>query len=441
MTVLEQIGEMLAAAPAATDERLALHVLDTIGAWIAGRTSEEACHLAKLKTAQPFAVLGSGVLDEVALRVGTTRLSEIDDIHLPSCTTAGSIVVTAALACAGRMPGVKAAAFGHALRDGYGVMTAFGTAISGPTILRRGVWPTYLLAPLGTAAVMARLLGLDAARTAHALAIALTMTSGGVGDPQGMIPRWLLVGMAARQGCIAALAAADGFAGDCQLLDSDWLTRVHGIELDTPVLTSPMPTMSTMSMKPYCAAKQTMAAIEGFLRLVNAGIAIEDIAAVKVYVMPNFVRMTGHRNTGSRSGRLTGIACQLATAIYHPANLLDVNRRDITSDGRMKALIERVEVIGDPELAPYFPEFFPARVEITTADGGKETALVTAAWGDPGNQFSAEEVKAKFHRLSDAVLGETQAESLRDACLASTSDDGALAQLCRQVEELSSGAK
>ena len=49
-----------------------------------------------------------------------------------------------------------------AIIAGYEVMTRLGRAIDGPTILYRGIWPTYFAAPFGVAAVVARLLQLDA---------------------------------------------------------------------------------------------------------------------------------------------------------------------------------------------------------------------------------------------------------------------------------------
>jgi len=437
MTVLEKIAESLVARPAGED-RLALHVLDTIGVWIAGLGSEEAQHLAQLKAAQPFPAFGAGTLDQLALRVGMTRLSEMDDIHLPSCTTVGAVVISSALTVAGSLEKPSAAAFAHALRDGYGLMTAFGTAIRGPAVLRRGIWPTYLLAPLGTAAVTARLLGLDAAKTANALAIALTMTSGGVGDPDGVIPRWLLVGLAARQGCTAAVAAAQGFNGDRQLLDGDWLQRVHGIDLEPAALSAPLPGMSTISMKPYCAAKQTMAGIEAFLGLIATGIAPAEVESVKAYVLPTFVGMIGHSNAADRTGRLTGLPYQMAAAVYQPDSLRDVNRPAV-EDERIGKLMKRTEVIGDAELMPHFPQSYPARVEITTTSGRKETATVIAAKGDPGRQFTAAEVAAKFHRLAGQALGEAQTRWLCELCLQATTDDGALEELCRAGEHLHSG--
>ena len=74
-------------------------------------------------------------------------------------------------------------------------MTRLGRAIDGPTILYRGIWPTYFAAPFGVAAVAARLFKLDAKQTANALAMALTFAAPGVGHHDAATTsRWLAVG-------------------------------------------------------------------------------------------------------------------------------------------------------------------------------------------------------------------------------------------------------
>ena len=96
VTILEQMDEWLAPAkemrpvPAATRQRLAIHVLDTVAAWIAGRTTEEGVMLARLKSVPraSLPVLTDHALDRIALACATTRLTEVDDIHMPSCVTA-----------------------------------------------------------------------------------------------------------------------------------------------------------------------------------------------------------------------------------------------------------------------------------------------------------------------------------------------------------------
>src|SRR5499433_2716947 len=101
---------------------------------------------------------GTCALD-LATRCALARLSEIDDIHLPSMTTPGGIVVPAALSiAAGPFAADDVLA---AVLAGYEVMTRVGRAIDGPTVLYRGIWPTYFAAPAAVAAVATRLLRLD----------------------------------------------------------------------------------------------------------------------------------------------------------------------------------------------------------------------------------------------------------------------------------------
>jgi 2-methylcitrate dehydratase PrpD len=68
MTVLEQIGEWVAATdavPTKTRDRLGIHVLDTVGAWVAGRATEEGAMLQGLAVAGEgrIALLGDAPLD------------------------------------------------------------------------------------------------------------------------------------------------------------------------------------------------------------------------------------------------------------------------------------------------------------------------------------------------------------------------------------------
>jgi hypothetical protein len=74
-------------------------------------------------------------------------LTEVDDIHMASCTTPGSVVIMTALALAGAGYGSCDGTdfYADAIHTGYEVMTRLGEAVSGPEILHEGVWPTYLL--------------------------------------------------------------------------------------------------------------------------------------------------------------------------------------------------------------------------------------------------------------------------------------------------------
>jgi 2-methylcitrate dehydratase PrpD len=444
MTVLERMGEWVTAGgdsllPQSVRERLAIHLLDTVGAWIAGGVTEEGEMLARLapSTSQPLSLFGRQPLDRVALGVASTRLTEIDDIHMPSCTTPSSVVVPTALLIAGHLQRRDARAFAQALCVGYEVMTRFGEAVAGPAILQRGIWPTYLAAPVCAAAVTARLLDLTAEKTANALAIALTMTSGAPGRPIGASPRWLLLGMAARAGCVAALAASEGYAGDRKLLDDDWMIRAHGIPFDSGPLVAAAGgdgAVGALSLKPYCAAKQTIAAIDAFKVILGRGISPGDVASVRVAVPPAYAEMIGHRNAAaSRIARITSAPYQLALAAYRPDELENVARPNLTGNSEIAAFMARVEVVPDKMLEQYYPERWPARVEAVLKNGSKETNLVLDAKGDPLHPCDLD-VRVKFHRLVDPVIGKLAASELAEACLGAVEQDDALAVLCAKFK-------
>src|SRR2546427_2627891 len=195
MTVLEQLGARVARGGAAPlREALRLHVADTVGAWIAGSATPEGRALLK------FGANRDAMPDRVAMHCALARLSEIDDIHLASGTTPGALVVPAALTIAASL-GQKGAALAEAIAVGYDAMVRLGSGLGGPAILTRGIWPTYLAAPFGVAAVASRLLGLDQKQGANALAIAPGFSAPAVGRPSGpSMSRWLAIGNAARNG-------------------------------------------------------------------------------------------------------------------------------------------------------------------------------------------------------------------------------------------------
>lgn len=441
MTVLEMLGEMVAGAvpDAAEHRRVGFHLIDAIGAWLAADAAEEGLRIRGFSqgNGRP-AVLDDGPLDEIVRRVAVTRSSEIDDIHLPSCTTAGALIVPTALVLAGTCdpaPDDVAAA----IRAGYDVAIRLGTAIDGAHILYRGVWPTYLVAPVVTAAVAARILRLDPAATADALAMALTAISGGIGRPPDHLTRFLQGGFAARTGVTAALAAAEGVAADRSLLDEDWLTHVHGIVLDRAALgtSDKSDAMHRLSMKPWCAAKQTIAAIDGF-RQIMRGHEPDSIVAVRVAVPPPYQPMVGHRNDSSRVGRITSLPYQLALAAVRPAALIDVIRSDYSADPHMAAVMARINVEAEPDLLEYFPTSWPARVQVTFAGGTDERILVTQAEGDPDRPLDESAVAAKFTALAAPVVGPAEASAWLEDCRAALNSRVGLRTLLARLDNMAS---
>src|SRR5262249_33565607 len=179
--------------------------------------SVEGLLLLKFRAAMRETAQTDNALD-FSTRCALARSSEIDDIHLASMTTPGGIVIPAALTLAATRPAITANELAAAIVAGYEAMTRLGSAIDGPSVLYRGIWPTYFAAPFAVAAVAARILKLDARETAHALALALTLSAPGVGAHHSeTTARWFAIGKAATKGLTAALAAQQGFTSDLDL--------------------------------------------------------------------------------------------------------------------------------------------------------------------------------------------------------------------------------
>ena len=116
-----------------------------------------------------------GLDGDVLAGCAQTRCTEVDDIHLASCTTPGSVVVSTvlALAAAGDLRSVGDVC--AAALAGFESLIRFGVAIDGPTAIGKGVWPTHAAAAFGSAAVACRAYGLSVDQTAGALATALAL--------------------------------------------------------------------------------------------------------------------------------------------------------------------------------------------------------------------------------------------------------------------------
>src|SRR5262249_34125508 len=258
MTALEQLGRYVAesACPSAgARELVESHLIDSVGAWIAGARTAEGMRLLRFRAAMRARGPADALALDLATRCALARLSEIDDIHLPSMTTPSAIVTPGALTLAAATPGIAADDVTAAILAGIEAMTRLGRAIDGPSILYRGIWPTYFAAPFGIAAVAARLLQLGTEATADALALALTLASPAAGHHNAATAsRWFALGNAARNGLVAALAAQQGFTSDRKLIEGPILSGAYGITPDVAVLTDGLGeriALAEVSFKPW----------------------------------------------------------------------------------------------------------------------------------------------------------------------------------------------
>jgi 2-methylcitrate dehydratase PrpD len=449
MTALERLGGYLAgSAPAsdATRELVELHLIDTVGAWIAGAPTAEGRALLRFRaeTRQGRSDSGDALALDLATRCALARLSEIDDIHLASMTTPGAIVIPGALTLAAAMPEAKTPDAIAAILAGYEAMTRLGRAIDGPTALYRGIWPTYFAAPFGVAAVAARLLRLDAQATANALALALTLAAPGVGHHNAATTaRWFAVGNAARNGLAAAMAAKAGFTSDLSLIEGNFLSGVYGVTPDGAALTKGLgesPALAQVSFKPWCAARQTMAATQALREIIESGVAPAAVTAIKAMVLPPHLKMIGHGvAAGDRASHLTSLPYCMAVAAVAPELAFDVAASPASPPPAVRAFMDRITVEADERLLADYPRAWAARVSVEAAAGRHERQLAHVP-GDPARPFDRSRVREKFLRFAGAALGTAKAEQTLTRCSEAFSGRQ-LASLVAEIEQACTDAQ
>ncbi len=409
MTALERLGAHVAAGSGVSDvtrELFGLHLIDTVGAWIAGSGTAEGASLLRFRAAHGT---DDTVARDLATRCALARLSEIDDIHLASMTTPGAIVIPGALTLAAALSAAGDDVIAAVLA-GYEVMTRLGRAIDGPSILYRGIWPTYFAAPVGIAAVAAHLMKLDARQAANALALALTFAAPGVGHHNAATTsRWIAVGNAARAGLFAARAARQGFTSDLTLLDGTFLSGIFGVTPDAAALTDGLEervALGEVSFKPWCAARQTMAATQGLREIIADGVAPRSIDAIEVFVLPPHRRMIDHGVTaGDRASHLTSVQYRMAVAALTPEAAYDVQAAPPVLAPGVDSFMDRIRVTPDDSLLADYPRVWPARVRVTAASM-QHDRLVTHVPGDPARPLDAAGVSEKARRFIAPVLGD-----------------------------------
>jgi len=430
VSVIAELAAFVATAnasglPAAQQERLRLHVADTAVAALAGANIPEGKALKSLGDDGALAI-------RIGRQAAATRLTEIDDIHLPSCTTPSAGILPVALALAARDEKCDPGEVASAIWVGTELVTRLGVAVRGPQILYRGIWPTYLGAPVAAAATAARLFGLNEARTGHALSLAVMLMAGGVGRIHGAPSgRWFLYASAVAAGVAAAEAARADYRGDPDILDKTWLADSHGIAFDRERLTENLGSTSVyaaLSMKPLCSAKQAIAAIEAF-RALGDRVPKDAINKVRVRVPSAYAGMISIRaEPGARQSTMVSVAHQIALAALEPERLSEVDRSAATIDAAVAQFSAKVEVFADKDLEAFYPQHWPAEVEVEA--GGKVLRQrIVEATGDPEHPLDRAGVVGKAHRVLDPLVGDARAAEWLKLAGAALDDQSA----CRKL--------
>jgi len=407
---IARLGEFVTAAspPPAARVAAAQAFLDTAGVALAGvgePASRGVREVVEAESGGACTVFGSRVrasASGAAFANGTAAHAlDFDDMCFVSLAHPSAPLVPAALAAA-----EEAGASGRAALDAYVV----GFEIEGrlgrvmnPRHYERGWHCTSTLGTIGAAAAAARLLGLDAEKAGHALAIAASEASG-LKENFGSMVKPLHAGLAARNGVVAAFLAKAGLTASAQAIDGPqgFLHAfdsaggdLAGAIADLGSRWEIVDTGITVKLYPSCAG--THPTLDTILDLRREhGFTAADVEQIDVDV--DSVTPTILIHPRPRSGleaKFSMPFCAAAAAIHGRVGI-DTFEETIVNDPAVTALLPRVQMRVDPSFDGKAPALTQCRVRIRLGGGRTLERAARGARGYPERPATAGDLAAKF---------------------------------------------
>ncbi len=408
--------------PLAARRRAAAAVLDTVGVMLAG-ASEPAARIVQSLVAQEGGdacrVLGTairGSASNAALANGTAAHAlDYDDMCFVSLAHPSAPLVAAALAAA-EMAGASGAAFLDGYIAGFELEGRLGRAMN-PRHYERGWHCTSTIGTIGAAAAAARILGLEADTTAHALAIAASEASG-LKENFGTMVKPLHAGLAARNGVLAAgLAkrgltasehAIDGSQGFLAAMDSE-RPSLGETSADLGARWELLDTGITVKLYPSCAGTHpTLDALLDLRRAERfAGADVEHIEVVVDSITPTV--LIYDRPASGLEAKFSMPFCAAAAVIDGRVGI-DTFDEARLGDPAFTSLMARVTMRVDAALDGTAPPLTQARLRVRLTDGRELSAAANGARGYPERPASDEELAAKFLACAERALPRDRAE-------------------------------
>jgi 2-methylcitrate dehydratase PrpD len=269
----------------------------------------------------------------------------------------------------------------------------------------------------GASAACAKLLSLDASQVQMALGITASMASGVVAN-FGTMTKPLHVGLAARNGVLAAKLAQRGFTANAQAIEGEvgfYESFYRGMPGEVRVLeelgNSYELVTSGIKIKPYPCGGLTHPAIDAALELrAQHGITPEMVESVTVDVQGHTYNRIIFRvpETG-----LQGKFCMpylLARAIADAKVSLDAFTDAAVRDQNILRLAKKVEMRLDENLKSSDASSRPARVTVRLKNGQSHSCYVEHAKGSREVPLTADNLKAKFMECACQAIDQSSAE-------------------------------
>jgi 2-methylcitrate dehydratase PrpD len=351
----------------------------------------------------------------------TSHTFDFDDTHLKTIIHPAGPVASALVALAEGLSGTAALQgrriSGRELIDalviGIDVSCRVGNAMY-PDHYDRGWHITGSTGPLGAAGGCARLLRLDAAKTAMALGIAASQPVG-MREQFGSMTKPFHPGAAARAGLMSALLASQGFTASAKALEAprgmmqtistknDWREITHELGERFEI--------SFNTYKPFACGIVIHPAIDACAQLraifAKDGVTLDDVERIELKVHSLVLELTGKKEPQD--------GLQAKFSVYHGC-AAGLTMGQATEDEYHDAFVTRPDMVAlrRKVVATVDDSIHEASADVTAVlkDGRRVHVFVKNAIGSLENPMTDAMLEGKFHGLCDPVLGKAGSDAL-----------------------------
>jgi 2-methylcitrate dehydratase len=394
-------------------------LLDAVGCALGGyRQHDVTIALEVLKEIAgrgPATVIGTGEkMDAVSASLANAlmiRCMDYNDIYWKQDPSHPSDIFPAAMACCER-----AKSDGKELIVGFALGHEFEMRLceaAFPGIRERG-WHHATLTAFVSPIVAGRALHLSWKQIQHAIGISASRhcTMGAVTAGKLTMMKNTVDPLATQSGVLAALLAERGCSGPEHVIDGkEGLVQCFGPEWKQNLLTDGLGEswrITQCGMKLFPTEALTHAPISAVLDLVkDNNLHPEQVEKIQIRslaraadILSDPSKYDPHTKETADHSLPYVIAAALVDRQVTPAQFEMKKIMDPT----IRAQLNKVEVVADPEIEKVFPALQRVIVNIATTDGRKFSKQLDYPKGDPRNPLSDAEIQEKFRALAEGVL-------------------------------------
>ena len=285
-----------------------------------------------------------------------------------------------------------------------------------PSMHPHGTWGT-----VGAAVAVAKLHGANAQAMAETINVASTLGLATSRQTmlQGGTVRNSFAGFSGQIGVTAWHLVESGFTGEADGLATVW-GSVSSTDWQPAEMIAELGTRYEIArnyFKRHACCRYNHGALDALAMILAERGTLDPnaVAHVKVETYSLAAQLCDRSPRNTLAGKFS-LPFSIATTLLNGSSGVESFTWDKIRDPAIQAFADKVEVVEAPAMTAMMPDYRPARVTLTFADGAVASAETTTNRGDTEAPYDDDELDAKFFDLAARVWPAARAETIYDRC-------------------------